>query len=96
MLCSVCKSAEAVIFVDTPTKDDPKHVTGYCLNCARAKGINPVNSSIEINDADLKQIAEQFETMFNNISNNLELSDMDFDDASSNMVPIRSNFWQYR
>ena len=88
MLCSVCKEEQAVIFINTPSKDDPKHVTGYCLNCAREKGINPLQSVLGDNDIDLTNVAEQFETMFNNISNNMELSDMDFDESTENMVPI--------
>lgn len=95
MVCSVCKHEQAVIFINEPTEKDPKHVTGYCLNCAREKGINPIKSVLGGNDVDLVNVAEQFEAMFNNISNNMELSDMDFDEANSNMVPIRSNLWKY-
>ena len=92
MLCSVCKNEQAVIFINTPSKEDPKHVTGYCLNCAKEKGINPLQSVLGDNDIDLKNVAEQFETMFNNISNNMELTDMDFDEATENMVPIGAIF----
>ncbi len=82
MLCSICKKEQAVIFINSPTDKDPKNVTGYCLNCAKEKGINPLQSVLGDNDIDLKNVAEQFETMFNNISNNMELSDMDFDEAT--------------
>ncbi len=91
MLCSVCNKEQAVIFVNTPTKKDSKNVTGYCMNCAKEKGINPLQSVLN-NDIDLNNVAEQFETMFNNISNNMELSDMDFDEAAENMVPIGAIF----
>ena len=92
MLCSVCKNEQAVIFINEPTKKDPKHVTGYCLNCAKEKGINPLQSVLGDNDIDLKNVAEQFESMFNNISNNMELSDMDFDEVNENVVPIGAIF----
>ena len=92
MLCSVCKKEQAVIFINEPTKEDPKHVTGYCLNCAQEKGINPLKSVLGNNDIDLKNVAEQFETMFNNISNNMELSDIDFNEATENIVPIGAIF----
>ena len=88
MLCSICKHEQAVIFINTPTEKDPKQVTGYCLNCAKEKGIKPLQSVLGNNDIDLANVAEQFEAMFNNISNNMELSDMDFDEANENMVPI--------
>jgi len=92
MLCSVCKNEQAVIFINEPTNEDPKNVTGYCLNCAQKKGINPLKSALGDNDIDLKNVAEQFETMFNNISNNMELSDIDFNEASENIVPIGAIF----
>lgn len=92
MLCSICKNEQAVIFINEPTAKDPKHVTGYCLNCAKEKGINPLQSVLGDNDVDFKNVAEQFEAMFNNISNNMELSDMDFDEATENMVPIGAIF----
>ena len=92
MLCSICKNEQAVIFINEPTKEDPKHVTGYCLNCAREKGIKPLQSVLGDNDIDLKNVAEQFETMFNNISNNMDLSDIDFEEGTENMVPIGAIF----
>ncbi len=92
MLCSICKTEQAVIFINEPTKEDPKHVTGYCLNCAKEKGIDPLHSILGDNDANLKNVADQFEAVFNNISNNMELSDMDYDEAAENMVPIGAIF----
>lgn len=87
MLCSVCKKEQAIIFINNPTKEDPKHVTGYCLNCAKEKGINPLNSMINDSNIDLNNVAEQFESIFNNISNNIELQDIDYEEAE-NAVPI--------
>ena len=52
MLCSVCKKEQAIIFVNEPTKEDPKHVTGYCFNCAKEKGIKPLNSILNNNNID--------------------------------------------
>ncbi len=92
MLCSICKHEQAVIFINAPTAEDPKHVTGYCLNCAREKGVNPLQSVLGDNDIDLQSVAEQFESMFNNISNNMELNDMDFEEGTENMVPIGAIF----
>ena len=92
MLCSVCKKEEAVIFINSPTKEKPNNVVGYCLNCAKEKGINPLKSVLGNNDVDLKSVAEQFESMFNNLTNNMELSDIDFNEANENMVPIGAIF----
>lgn len=95
MLCSICKKEPAVIFINEPTKKDPEHVSAYCFNCAREKGINPIKSVLGNNDINLNDVAEQFEAMFNNISNNMELSDMDFDEANENMVPIGAIFGNF-
>ena len=91
MLCSVCKKEQAIIFVNDPTKDDPKHVTGYCLNCAKEKGIKPLNSVLSNNNIDLNNVAEQFESIFNNISNNIDFQDMDLEEGE-NVVPIGAIF----
>ncbi len=88
MLCSICKKEQAVIFIDEPTKKDPNHVTGYCIKCAKEKGIDPLKSVLGNNDIDLRNIAEQFESVFNNLSNNMELTDMDYDEISDNIVPV--------
>lgn len=87
MLCSVCQKEQAIIFINAPTKDDPKHVTGYCFNCAKEKGIKPFDSVLNNSNIDLNNVAEQFETIFNNITNNMDLQDMNLED-SENMVPI--------
>ncbi len=92
MLCSICKKEEAVIFINNPTKDNPKNVIGYCLNCAQKKGINPLKSALGNNDIDLRNVAEQVESMFNNLTNNMDLSDIDFNEANENMVPIGAIF----
>lgn len=92
MLCSVCKKEQAVIFIDEPTKDNQKNVTGYCIKCAQEKGINPLKSVLGDNEIDLQEVADQVETMFNNITNNIELSDMDFEEGTENMVPIGAIF----
>ena len=94
MLCSVCKKEQAVVFVNEPTKDDPKHVTGYCLNCAKEKGIKPLQSVLNNSNIDLNNVAEQFESIFNNISNNMDLQDMDFEEAQ-NAVPIGAIFGNF-
>jgi len=91
MLCSVCKKEQAIIFVNEPTKEEPKHVTGYCFNCAKKKGIKPLNSALNNSNIDLSNVAEQFESIFNNISNNMELQDMDFEEVE-NVVPIGAIF----
>lgn len=85
MLCSVCNEKQAIIFVNEPTKKDPKHVTGYCFSCAKEKGINPLSSVLGDNNVDLNEVTDQFESIFNDISNNIQ--DINFEEGE-NMVPI--------
>ncbi len=91
MLCSVCKKEQAIIFVNEPTADDPKHMTGYCFHCAKEKGIKPANSVLNNSNIDLSNVAEQFEAIFNDISNNMDMQDINSDGAE-NVVPIGAIF----
>ena len=84
MLCSVCKKEQAIIFVHD--SKDPNSSIGYCLNCAKEKGISLNNGNIDLNS-----VAEQFETILNNISDNVDLNDMNFEETG-NVVPIGAIF----
>ena len=42
MLCSICKKNTAVIFINT-VKNNQSEVEGLCYNCAKEKGINPLD-----------------------------------------------------
>ena len=82
-LCSVCNNKPAVIFVHDANDKDPNHSVGYCIDCAKEKGINPLgNANIDFNN-----VAEQFEEILQNISNNMDMQDMDYE-GSENVVPI--------
>ena len=83
MLCSVCNKKPAVIFLHDANEKDPSKTVGYCIDCAKEKGINPLaNTNIDFNN-----VAEQFEEILQNISENIDMQDMDNSD-SENMVPI--------
>ena len=83
MLCSVCNKKQAVIFVHDSNDKDPSHSVGYCIDCAKEKGINPLANS----NIDFGNVAEQFEEILQNLSNNIEMQDME-DDNPENVVPI--------
>ena len=83
MLCSICNKKPAVIFLHDANDKDPNHTVGYCIDCAKEKGINPLaNSNIDLNN-----VAEQFESILNNISNNIDMQDVDYEEVE-NAVPI--------
>ena len=82
-LCSICKEKPAVIFVHNANEKDPNKSIGYCIDCAKEKGINPLgNTNIDFNN-----VAEQFESILQNISENIDMQDVDPENPE-NMVPI--------
>jgi len=65
MMCTRCKQRPAVVFV-TRMEGGQSANEGYCLNCAKELGIQPVNQFLEkfgIHDEDMEQINEQMQEM---------------------------------
>ena len=85
MLCSVCKKNTAIIFTNKISEDKPNEMVGYCYNCAKEKGINPLDviakqaTVIEGENINLEDMTNQFESMFNDISENLKNQDIEID-----------------
>ena len=76
MLCSVCQKNAAVIFVKK--SNDTNEMDGYCYECAKKKGINPLDAlakQANLSDSDLENMSKQFEIMFNDLSENPEFSE---------------------
>ena len=82
MLCSECNKNTAIIFINNTDKDGKESLKGLCYDCAKAKGINPLevlskqnnilgNDIININD-----MSGQFENILNDLSKNLENMDL--------------------
>ena len=75
MLCSVCKKNAAVIFINR--SNDSGEMEGLCYECAKKKGINPLDALVKqanLSDSDIENMSKQFETMFNDMSENPEFS----------------------
>ena len=74
MLCSVCHKNMAVIF--TKKIDGNKTSTeGLCMDCARAKGINPIDILVKqanLSEDEIKDLTSQFEGVFNEIQEGME------------------------
>ena len=90
MLCSICHKNMAVIF--TKKIDGDKTTTeGYCYNCAKAKGINPLEllaKQSNLSEDEIKDISSQFEDIFSEISNELENSDYGDENFNGNSIPL--------
>ena len=77
MLCSICNKNTAVIFVNKQLPDNSIATEGFCYECAKKKGIAPIDAlakQANLSEEDLKNMTEQLEDMFQNMS-----SDMDID-----------------
>ena len=74
MLCSNCHKNVAVIFTKKIEKDSSS-VEGLCYACAKEKGINPLEvlaKQARLSEDELNDISKQFETIFEDLSDNLD------------------------
>ena len=84
MLCSVCKKNTAVIFINKQGEDNKPELQGLCYSCASKMGVNPIDSlakQTNLSDKDISNMTEQLETLFSNLSGNVE-----GDEALNNVI----------
>ncbi len=82
MLCSDCKKNNAVVFVNKKENDGKNTLEGYCYDCAKKRGINPIDSLMKqanLTEDDLNNMTQQFEEMFNDMSNDMNFSEVQED-----------------
>ena len=99
MLCSHCKKNMAIIFINKLSDDGNNSLEGLCYNCAKEKGINPLETLakqtnlLENDNINLNDMSEQFEELFKDISGNLS-SDEKLNSEQPNMqaIPLGSFF----
>ena len=105
MLCSDCKKNNAVVFINKQDSEGKNTLEGYCYDCAKKRGINPIDSLMKqanLSEEDLNNMTQQFESMFKDMSDNMNFSDIqeETDDSynpdGSNMqfgaIPLGSIF----
>ena len=83
MLCSMCKKNTAVIFINKQSADGKAEVEGLCYECAKKKGINPIDTMAKqanLSDKDIQDLSNKLDTMFKNLSENI--SDIDADELA--------------
>ena len=74
MLCSICKTNTAVIFINKRDETGKADVEGLCYECAKKKGINPIDAMAKqanLSDKDIKDLSNKLDKMFQNLSVNL-------------------------
>lgn len=83
MLCSMCKKNTAVIFINKQDADGKAEVEGLCYECAKKKGINPIDTMAKqanLSDKDIQDLSNKLDIMFKNLSDNM--ADIDEDELS--------------
>ena len=79
MLCSDCKKNNAVVFVNKKDNEGKNTLEGYCYDCAKKRGINPIDSLMKqanLTEDDLNNMTQQFESMFKDMSDNVNFADI--------------------
>ncbi len=97
MLCSDCKKNNAVVFINKKDENGKNSLEGYCYDCAKKRGINPIDSLMKqanLSEEDLNNMTEQFESMFKDMSDNINFSDVpeDMDNSYSSDDPNMTQF----
>ena len=69
MICSRCKKNTAVIFINTTDAQGNQSQTGYCYNCAKELGLNPLQSmdSSKLSDEEIKNLSNQLNSAFKDV-----------------------------
>lgn len=95
MLCSNCHKNMAVIFTKN-IDGDKSSMEGLCYNCAKEKGINPLEvlaKQANLSEEELNDMSKQFENLFDDLSENLDIDELNQEDIESgNGIPLGSIF----
>ena len=92
MLCSVCKKNTAVIFINKQGQDGKTELEGLCYDCAKKRGINPIDTMAKqanLSDKDIQELTNKLDDMFKNLSVNM--NDIDEDELSDMMNVENTN-----
>ncbi len=82
MLCSECNKNPAILFYKK-IENAKESLEGYCFDCAKAKGINPnevlykQNEILSKDTINLNDMTKQFETIFKDLAENINLEDIE-------------------
>ncbi len=88
MLCSICNKNTAIIFVNKQDENGNQKLEGYCAQCAKKMGINPIENLMKqsnLTEKDINNMTKQIENIVNNMAEN-----MDIDNISEQMNDMDS------
>ncbi len=81
MLCSDCNKNTAILFYNK-VENGKESLEGLCYDCAKKRGINPLEVLSKQNDVlsgdkvNLEDMTKQFETIFKDLAENINLEDI--------------------
>ena len=81
MICSVCNKNTAVVFLNK-MENGKKTVEGLCYNCAKEKGINPLEvlaKNANISNDEIEDMSNQLENILKDFSENMNLEALGID-----------------
>ena len=94
MLCSVCHKNTAVIFTKKIDGNETS-TEGLCYNCAKERGINPVDLLVKqanLSEDEIKDLTSQLEGLFGDIAEDMEDDPYNLEDAPKSGIPLGSIF----
>ena len=94
MLCSNCHKNMAVIFTKK-IDGDKSSVEGLCYNCAKEKGINPLEilaKQANLSEDELNDMSKQFENIFDDISENFNIDELSNESSEGEGISLGSIF----
>lgn len=98
MLCSVCHKNMAVIFAKRIDKESSGEMEGYCYECAKKKGINPLevlSQQSGMTDEQIENLSRQFGNILGELSEGLNPEDLEnIEGEQGNLGSIFSNMFQ--
>ena len=93
MLCSECNKNPAILFYKK-IENGKESMEGYCYDCAKKKGINPnevlyrQNEILSKDKVNLNDMTKQFETLFKDLAENINLEDIENMDGAITFGPV--------
>ena len=96
MLCSVCHKNMAVIFAKK-IDGDKSSMEGLCYDCAKKKGINPLEFLVKqsgLSEEQLEDMSNQFESILGEITEGMDPEELgNNEEQSANLGSIFSNMF---
>ena len=82
MLCSECNKNPAILFYKK-IENGKESLEGYCFECAKKKGIDPLqalndqNKILSTDKVNMNDMTKQFESIFKDLAENINLEDIE-------------------